>query len=549
MARKCNFIKMDGTSCNAYAVKNSTKCYFHSPDVNNRRGITLDKTITDEMRKDMGQAVITRYSKHGFSYKKMFGTTIGERPRVDKLQELEKFYDDGGLIARAIDSYIAVAIANGYQLIDSETGERETANTKIIEELDARINFHECFRKIFLNLLVFGFVWGEMDVPKNSKKIEQIKFLPPYELDIERDEKSGEFKTIKQIRGLDNPIVWKKMAKNTKPGGTKDIKNILYIPASLKHSEIYGIGLLERVYSEAKSWKEKGKDIGAVTKFISYPFRVVKVGSDTYPASKEAVEKVGDAVEALEPGDWFATRHNLEFEFQAPDVPEALIANYREETRRLIVSLGVPSLYTALEDIDANTLKEIRSIFNSVVQSMQTTVKTYFEEYVIKHQFELLGQLKKRSDKSPVYLTWNPLTVSVLSILELTQLVMGGIVGIEESRRILESMGYGLLRGDKWKDDILQPVGGIQAPKESHPTDKEPDKPPVKPPTQAPDKPPTKKPSDKPVIKRPQPNAPKMSFKEWLESIKVMTEIDKFAAYKTMKEVLRQGFKETEQNI
>ena len=36
---------------------------------------------------------------------------------------------------------------------------------------------------------------------------------------------------------------------------------------------------------------------------------------------------------------------------------------------------------------------------------------------------------------------------------------------------------------------------------------------------------------------------------QWLETIKVMTEVDKFAAYKTMKEVLRQGFKESEQNI
>ncbi len=546
MARKCNSIKSDGTPCGAYAINNSTKCFFHGPTVNQSRSITLEETITDEMRKDMSQAVVTRHSKHGFSYNKLFGKSIGERPRVDKLQELEKFYDDGGLIARAIEAYIAVAIANGYQLIDAETGERETENTKIIEELDARINFHECFRKIFLNLLVFGFVWGEMDVPRNSKKIEKIMFLPPYELDIVRDKTTGEFKKVRQVRGTEDPIVWTKTAK---PGSTKDIKNILYIPASLKHSEIYGIGLLERVYSEAKSWKDKGKDISAVAKFISYPFRVVKVGSDTYPASADAVEKVGDAVETLEPGDWFATRHNIEFEFQSPDVPEALIANYKEETRRLIVSLGVPSLYMALEDIDANTLKEIRSIFNSTVQAMQTTVKTYFEEQVIKHQFKLLGKIKKRSDKTPVYLTWNPLTVSVLSILELTQLVMGGIVGIEESRRILESMGYGLLRGDKWKDDILQPVGGIQAPKESHPTDKEPDKPPVKPPTQAPEKPPTKKPSDQPRIKRPQPNAPKMSFEQWLETIKVMTEVDKFEAYKTMKKVLGQGFKESEQNI
>jgi len=549
MAR-CDFIKSDGTQCGAHAIKNSTRCWFHSSAVNKGRGksrdITLDKTITDEMRKEMGQAVITRHSRHGFSYEKLFGKTIGERPRVDKLQELEKFYDDGGLIARAIDSYIAVAIANGYQLIDGETGERETANTKIIEELDARINFHECFRKIFLNLLVFGFVWGEMDIPISSNKIEQLKFLPPYELDIKRDKTSGGFEEVRQIRGTEEPITW---IKTTEPGSTKDIKNIFYIPASLKHSETYGIGLLERVHSEAKSWKEKGKDIGAVTKFISYPFRVVKVGSDTYPASKEAVDKVGDEVEAMEPGDLLATRHNLEFEFHSPDVPEALMANYREETRRLIVSLGVPSLYTALEDIDANTLKEIRSIFNSTVEAMQTTVKTYFEDQVIKRQFELLGKLKKRTDKPPVYLTWNPLTVSVLSILELTQLVMGGVVGIEEARRILESMGYGLLRGERWKEDALEQLPPLKAPKESHPTDDEPDKPPIKPPTQAPEKPPTKSPSEQPRIKRPQPNAPKLSFEQWLEGMTLLKDIDKFAAYETMKGVLQQGFKESEQNI
>ncbi|HDY86486.1 MAG TPA: hypothetical protein ENH82_00040, partial [bacterium] len=218
-------------------MKNSSRCWFHSPTVNKSRRITLEDTITDKMRKDMSQAVITRHPNHGFSYRKLFGQTIGERPRVDKLQELEKFYDDGGLIARAIDSYIAVAIANGYQLIDSETGERETENTKIIEELDARINFHECFRKIFLNLLVFGFVWGEMDVPKGSKKIEKIMFLPPYELEIERSGKTTEFKEVRQVSGRKKPIIWKKTAKS---GGTKDIKNILYIPASLKHSEIYG---------------------------------------------------------------------------------------------------------------------------------------------------------------------------------------------------------------------------------------------------------------------------------------------------------------------
>lgn len=541
MAR-CDFIKSDGTQCGAYAMKNSTRCFFHSSAVNKSRNITLEQTVTDEMRKEMGQAVIGRHSSHGFSYEKLFGKTIGERPRVDKLQELEKFYDDGGLIARAIDSYVAVSIANGYQLIDTETGERETENTKIIEELDARINFHECFKKIFLSLLVYGFVWGEIDIPPNSKKMEQIKFLPPYELDIVRDKITGEFIEVRQVRGREDPIVWEKEEET----GTKDVKNILYIPASLKHSETYGKGLLERVYSEAKSWKEKGKDIEAVTKFISYPFRVVKIGTDTYPASKEAVDKVGDEVENLEPGDWFVTRHNIEFEFHAPDVPEALIANYREETRQLIVSLGVPSLYTALENIDANTLKEIRSIFNSTVEVMQTTVKTYFEDQVIKRQFELLDKLKKRTDKPPVSLIWNPLTVSVLSILELTQLVMGGVVGIEEARRILESMGYGLLRGERWKEEVLEQLPSPKAPKESHPTDEEPQKSPIKPPTQAPDKPPTKEPTEQPRIKRPQPNAPKMTFEQWLAGLALLKDIDKFKAYSMLSKALENGFNETE---
>lgn len=520
--RLCKAIAHSGNPCNAYATEDSDYCWFHGGGVKTKRGLQVE----------MSRAIITRKNDTGFSYRKLFGGRIAERPRHQKLLELEKFYDDGGIIARAIDSYVAVAVSNKWQYIDAETGERETDNTKIVEELDARINFDECFKKTFLSLLIYGFVWGEMDIPRNSKKIERLMFLPPYELEIERDDK-GHFKKFLQVRGTNKLSTW---------AGEK-VKNIIYVPATIKHSETYGKGLLERVFNEANDWKEMGKDLSAVTKFISYPIRIVKVGSDTYPASKDAVDTVGDEVEQLQPGDWLATRHNLEFEFHAPDVPEAIMVHYRETTRLLIVSLGVPSLYTTLEDIDANTLKEIRDIFNSTIQAMQNQVAEYFEEFVIKRQFELLGKLKKKTDKAPVRIVFNPLTVSVLSILELTQLVTAGVLGIDETRAVLESMGYGIFRGDEWKKDILMPMAPLGGgPKESHPTDDDPNKPPIKPPTQAPDKPPTKPGAPAPTIKRPQPNQPVLSFEEWMIAVESLKEVDKNRAYRLLNSVLSLGY-------
>ena len=435
---------------------------------------------------------------------------------MERLIELEKFYDEGGILATAIDSYVSTAVANGFQLIDTITGERETDNTDIIMELDARINIHDALTKIFRSLLIYGFCWGEMEVNKRTNKIKKLIFLPPYQIAYER-KKNGDITLVQQIQSGKAVATWK----------GKTLSEVFFIQAIKKHSEKYAVGLLERCYNEAKSWKEQGDDLGAVTKFVSYPFRIVKVGSDNYPASEAAVTKVGDEVEKLEPGDWLATRHNLEFEFHAPEVPDAIVNSYKEKTRELIVTLGVPSLYVTLDDIDAKTLEAIRDMFNATVQSLQKSVQEQFERQVFRKEFDLHKKLKKRTDKIPARLAFNPLTVAVLSILELTQLAAAGVIGIEEARRILESMGYGLLRGDKWKDTLL--LGPLENPKSTHPTKEDPKKPPTKPrPTSAP---PTKDPSKQPIIKRPQPNAPKMNFANWLEGVRVLKEIDKFAAY------------------
>jgi len=516
---KCKAIKADGTPCKAQAMHDSEYCFFHSPKVGNKRS-TLSI--------DLGRAVIAQ--KSGYSYERLFGKGIREMPRKDKLREYEKFYDEGGIIARAIDSYVHVAIANGYQIIDTETGERDTPNTRIVKELDERINFHACFEKMFRSTLIYGFVWGEQEVDAN--KIKRLIFLPPYELEIDRvktGKNVGIIKSLTQKRGKD-VAQWR----------GKELKNTFFIPINVKHSELFGRGLIERIYTQAEERKTQGKNLDAVTKFIAYPFRVVKVGTDEFPASEDSVTKVADAVEKLNPGDWFATRHNITFEFHSPRTPEALTEVYKEKTRQLIVALGVPSLYTALEDIDAQTLKEIRSIFNSTVRSLQTTVGTEFENQIIKRQFELLGKLKKRTDRCPVKVVWNPLTVSVLSILELTQLVQAGVVGIGEARRIIESMGYGMLKGEG--KEIQAPPIKKRRPKESHPSEEKPETPPIKPPVQEPDVPPTKKPSTQPIIKRRQPNEPQLNFKEWLEGIKVLKEIDKHRAWMILSDTLKAGF-------
>jgi len=511
---QCIAIKADGTRCKSYSMNDSSYCVFHSGAIMGRNS-----------KMDLSKAIIGR-KKPRRTYRYYLGKKIGEVPRIQRLKELEKFYDDGGLIATAIDSYVSVAVANGYQFLDVITGDRNTSATKILDELDARVNYHEMFVKIFRSILIYGFCWGEKII--EGDKIVGLTFLAPYEIAIERKPK-GKITEFTQVRSGSVLAKW----------SGKTLDDVFFITASKKHSELYPVGLLERAYNESKAWKDQGADLGAVTKFVSYPFRIVKVGNDVYPASEAAVEKVGDEVQKLDPGDWLATRHNLEFEFHAPEVPDALVAQYKEKTRQLIVSLGVPSMYTALEEVDANTLKEIRDIFNSTVRTLQKTVIEQVSRQIFKKEFELKNKLKKRTDKLPAQLTWNPLTVAVLSILELTQLVTTGVVGLEEARRILESMGYGLLRGDAWRDD-LAPVAEapLLAPKESHPTSDDPDKKPTKPPTKDTDRPPTKKPSNDPKIKKPQPNAPKMSYSDWLAGIEQLTKIDKFAAFKLLKNKL-----------
>jgi len=525
---KCKAINKKGQSCGAWAVNASEYCWFHSPSVK-----------SDRNNLDMSAAAVR--SKQGYSYDKLFGKRIGERPRIQRLMDLKKLYDDGGIITRAIDSYVAVATANGYQLIDTVSGQSESDNTEVIDQMDYRIDMSKSFMKIFRNTLNYGFTWGSIIIEGN--KITKLLFIPSHELELDRIQ-DGTIVAMRQIREGKTVEEW---------SGDK-LKDAFYITANEETSEPYPKGFLERVYTDAKEWKELGEDLQAVTKFVSYPFRVVKVGSDVYPASEEAVTKVGDEVEVLKPGDWLATRHNLEFEFHAPEVPDALVENYKTQTRELIVGLGVPSLYTALDDIDAQTLKEIRSLFNATVRSMQIVIGRQFEEQIVKRQFDIRGELKLRQDKPPVIIAWNPLTVSVLSILEMTQLVEAGVLGISEARRILESMGYGLLRGDAFKKErkemqqeeiaIEKAKTALKNPKSTHPSEKNPDAPPNKStqPRKETEPAKTKKPSDSPKIVRKQPNSPKLSYTDWLEGVKVMREIDRYEASELLKSKLWDGF-------
>lgn len=533
---QCKATKTNGSACNAWAVTGSDFCWFHSKDV------TGDRGIERSLKMDMAQGVIT--TQKGFTYEKIFGTRLSNRPRIDRLVELERFYNDGGLVARGIDSYVHVATANGYQFIDTESGERENENTKIVDDLDTRINFHEISVKVSRSLLNFGYCWGEKVI--ENKKIMKLNFFPVTEIKVDRDKTTGNIERIAQIKDGKEGAVW----------SGETLNDAFFFTLPPEHSETYPKGMLEKIYTEAKQWKDMGEDLQAVTKFVSYPFRVVKVGSDVYPASEEAVTKVGDTVENLEPGDWLATRHNLEFEFHAPEVPDALVENYKERTREMVVSLGVPSLYTALETIDAQTLKEIRTIFNSTIISLQQTMKRQFEDQIIKSQFELLDKHPKRKEGTLVEIVFNPLTVSVLSILEMTQLVTAGVLGISEARRIIESMGYGLLRGENFKKEqkeLMQQKIDMEkqlnppklaAPKESHPTAKNPDKAPNagRPPTTTDSPAKTKAPETQPKIKKPQPNSPKMSYDDWLKGITILKEIDKFEAWELLRNTLSNGF-------
>jgi len=483
----------------------------------------------------MSQGVIRTKKAESFSYRKIFGKSLGETPRSDKLKMFNEFYDEGGLVAQAIDSYVSTAVHNGYQLIDGKTGKSETDLTKIIEELDDRVNFHDSAVKIFLNFLISGFTWGEMEI--DGKKVVKLIFYPSHEIDIDR-KRNGDLKEIKQVRGGKIIASWR---------GEK-LKNVFFFNGKKKDSEPFAKGLMERIYQDAKEHKEMGQDLAAVVKFTAYPFRVVKVGSDTYPASEAAVDKVADQVEGLEPGDWLATRHNLEFEFHNPEAPEAIAESFMAKTKEIIVSLGVPSLYTAMDNIDAGTLKEIRTIFNSTVRTLQITMARQFEKQVIYRQLELLGKEGKTSDLMPVILSWNPLTVSVLSILELTQLVAAGILSPDEARRILESMGYGLLRGSQYLKEIIAHREALmppelENPKATHPTDDNPDKEPNKKPQKDGETPKTKEPATKPEIKRPQPNAPNLTASQWMEGIKILQEKNPYDASRILQSVLERGWK------
>ena len=482
----CKGITKKGDSCSNHAQSGSDYCWFHGDKVSAPRSIV----------RDMYDSGAKKIKAKGYSYERLFGKNIGDMPRIGRIRQMRDFYNDGGIIAKAMDSYEYVATANGYQLIDSKTGETETDTTEIVQELDYRINFHEMFTKIDLNNILYGFCWGE--IVDDGKQITELLFLRPEELKLTRN--NNIITKMEQIKAGKVVATW----------SGKKLKKAFFIKQPVETSEPFPVGMLQKIYTEAKSWKDQGKDLDAVTKFVSYPFRVVKVGSDVYPASSAAVTKVGDQVELLEPGDWLATRHNLEFEFHAPEVPEALITQYIEKTKQLVVSLGVPSLYTALDEIDANTLKELRSIFNANVQSLQITVTRQFEDQIIKREFDLKGKLKKRTDAPPVTIEWNPLAA--------------GVMGLDEARRILESMGYGLLRGDKWRSD-LSPQAEIQNPKSTHPTDDNPDKTPTKPPQKSTDKPPKKSAPVAPTVKKPQPNSPKASitYDQWLEGINVLT--------------------------
>jgi len=525
---QCKAIKENGVRCKNNAVTGSDFCVFHGGKKGKKVGFSTD----------LAQAEIVR--KEGMSFFEIFGRNkiTSETPRTDKLKEYEKYYDNGGLVSTAIDSMVSVAIGNGYQFIDNLSGKTETYHTRIIKELDERVNLHNVFEKAIRSSLISGFCWAEMVVENTN--IIKINFLPPYEIDIDRDKNTGQIETIRQIKGTETIATWKKVSNDK---SDKNIKNIFYFSNGCIHSELYGKSQIGKIYEESKDRDTTRENMTAVSEFVAYPFRVVKVGNNEYPASKKGVTDVADQVEKLEPGDWLVTRHNVEFQFEAPKAPPALQDTFEQQTRSLVVSLGVPSLYTSFKDIDAQTLKEIRSIFNSTIRTIQKNLAFAVQDQIFKRQFELKNVAVARHPH-PVLLSWNPLSVSVLSILELTQLINVGAVSISEARRILESMGYGLLRGDVFSEEQAEKRGELKNPKQTHPTEDEPDKLPNKSiiPRKEEEPPIQKKPSDSPIIKKPQPNAPKLSYEEWIEAIKILKEIDKKEAYNMLMKELKSGF-------
>jgi hypothetical protein len=529
MAR-CKGVTAAGNHCKNKPKGDSDFCIFHGGAEGRKSGYA-------EM--DFAQGEVVRRKRTGFYQMVGRDGKLTERPRTNQLRVFEEYYESGGIVSVAIDNTVAVALGNGYQLVDKSTGSTESEIVDIIADLDDRINFIDMYEKIFRSLLIFGFIWGEM-VIEGSDMIG-LNFFPPYELEIDRDQHTGIITKYTQMRKGNAIASW---TPQNNDRSDKNIDNIFFMTIGNLYSEAYGKSMIGKVYEEAEDRDTTRQNMTAISEFVAYPFRVVKVGNNEYPASEQGVTNVADQVEVLEPGDWLVTRHNVEFQFEAPKPPTAMKDMFEAQTRSLVVALGVPSLYTSFKDMDAQTLKEIRSIFNSRVRVLQANVKFSVEDMIFKRQLELKNIPVVR-EPHPVILAWNPLTVSVLSILELTQLIAVGAISIDESRRIIQSMGYGLLTGDAFKKEQAmrrREELALKNPKQTHPTDDDTDKKPNKGTQKETDKPKTKKSADTATVKKPQANSPKLGYDDWLRGVQALAEIDKNKAYNMLLDNLESGF-------
>jgi len=523
MSNRCKAITKDGRPCKNYAVEGSDYCVFHGGRKN-----SPSKSL------DLSQGEI-RIAKPTYIPWVKDRKTIGETAS-SKIVKYENYYKSGGLVSAAVDARVYAAVGNGFQIIDVDENSRNTERAKVIEKLSRRINLPAILEKIFRNLEVAGVAWGEMVLRGNS--IMGFNLFPPRELEVERDNKTGEILTVKQVRGGEAVATWE---KNAPENSDKTLKNIMIVSGETLYSELYGISFIEKIYDMATETDKTEENLITISEYVAYPFRIVKVGNNEYPASTNAVEKIADKVQNLNPGEWLVTRHNMEFQFEAPEAPTAMADMYTHQTKNLIVSMGVPSMYASMGDIDSQTMREIRTIFNTSIRALQRRVAHVVENTLFRRELELKGY--NIGDECPVKISWNPLTVSVLSILELTQLLQAGVISINEARQILESMGYTTLPSVEHGDMFYGPPEK-KTPKESKPTEDDPEKPPndrTKPRSE--DEPPkVKKPSTEPRIVKPQPNQPKMTYKEWLEGIKVLMEIDKKEAYNLLMRELADGF-------
>jgi len=509
---KCKATTKAGSSCKSPAIKGTDYCFFHTP-----QAVTAPRSTEDI---DLSQAVITTKS-HKRPYRGLYRRDDYEAVAPHTWQKYEKLYREDELVGMAIDYYVDKATATGFQLIDTETGERDTDNVKIIEELDNKMGLLKCLKKTIRGLLIWGNVWAEMNI--DGTNIDRLIFLPPHQMSVRRDKSGNPTAHIQTAVGEKiepQEIIWEGK------GGKYPLRNILYSRRNVLYSEPHGMGLIERIYNLADKVETIQENIIDIGKFVSYPFRIVKVGTDNYPASSQAVTDVGNKVDDLEPGDWLITRHNIDFQFESPEMPDALTSNYRDQLTNLVVGLGVPMIYAAMEDANPRILQDIRDMFSSMVQDIRNIVAEDFEKQLFRRQFELK---KKPHDEPLVKIVWNPLAPTIVNILDLTSLVQAGIIGIGEARRIVEAMGYTLLVGEEWEGGEPEALGGL--PDVGKPTPSlQPERRQIMPAPQPGQTKPGQPPQPGQQPQAPPQMTPPMSLEARLKIIEQLAEVDRFEA-------------------